>query len=80
MEFRPEKNPTNDGFGMQSTTVEWRYSMEYNQTFAMAEAIALVALTAWLFYLNSSSSRRDSDSKDEERRDQDDGPDETGRS
>ncbi|MFD2111562.1 hypothetical protein [Thiorhodococcus fuscus] len=38
--------------------------MEYNKTFALLEAVALVGLTAWLFYLNASSSRRSSDDED----------------
>ncbi len=38
--------------------------MEYNRSFALVEAVLLVGLTGWLFYLNSLSSRHDSDSKD----------------
>ncbi|EXJ14913.1 hypothetical protein [Imhoffiella purpurea] len=30
--------------------------MEYNQSFAVGEAIALVGFVAWLIYINSSSS------------------------
>ncbi|EGV31961.1 hypothetical protein ThidrDRAFT_1535 [Thiorhodococcus drewsii AZ1] len=38
--------------------------MEYSKTFALLEAVALVGLAAWLFYLNASSSRRSSDDED----------------
>ncbi len=54
--------------------------MEYSRSFALVEAVLLVGLTAWLFYLNSLSSRRDSDHKDPEPNEEKDSQNETDRS
>lgn len=51
--------------------------MEYNRSFALAEAVFLVGLTAWLFYINSRGPSSGSDSKDTEQKQEKE--DESGR-
>jgi hypothetical protein len=52
--------------------------VEYTRSFAIAEAIALVALFFWLRYLISKNPYKESDSKDEARNGEKGGRERTG--
>jgi hypothetical protein len=52
--------------------------MEYTRSFAIAEAIALVALFFWLRHLISKNPYKDSDNKDEARNGEKGGREKTG--
>jgi len=59
--------------------IQRRKTVEYNQSFAVGEAIVLVGFVAWLIYINSPSSGSHSSSESSDRSEQKSGGDDSDR-